>query len=113
MKNQYIPDRNDIIWLDFEPAKGKEMGKYRPALILSTKHYNQLYDLVVCCPISSSIRKKLSEVPVNNVKQPSVVVASMIQTMSWRNRKMKFITKAEDGVMRAVLQRLIPLIGAD
>ena len=22
----YTPDRNDIIWLDFEPTKGKEIG---------------------------------------------------------------------------------------
>ncbi len=27
----YIPERNDIIWLDFEPSKGKEIGKYSPA----------------------------------------------------------------------------------
>ncbi|WP_277347121.1 MULTISPECIES: type II toxin-antitoxin system PemK/MazF family toxin [unclassified Vibrio] len=33
---QYIPKRNDIIWLDFEPVKGKEIGKYRPALVLSS-----------------------------------------------------------------------------
>jgi len=33
----YIPDRKHIVWLDFEPAKGKEIGKYRPALILSSK----------------------------------------------------------------------------
>jgi len=33
----YIPDRKHIVWLDFEPAKGKEIGKYLPALILSSK----------------------------------------------------------------------------
>ena len=27
----YIPKRNHIIWLDFEPTKGKEIGKYRSA----------------------------------------------------------------------------------
>jgi mRNA interferase MazF len=31
----YTPERNDIIWLDFEPTKGKEIGKYRPAIVLS------------------------------------------------------------------------------
>ena len=34
---RYVPDRNEIIWLDFEPTKGKEIGKYRPALVLSGK----------------------------------------------------------------------------
>jgi len=26
MKESYIPARNDIVWLDFEPTKGKEIG---------------------------------------------------------------------------------------
>ncbi|OGT50445.1 MAG: hypothetical protein A3E82_05665 [Gammaproteobacteria bacterium RIFCSPHIGHO2_12_FULL_38_11] len=51
--------------------------------------------------------------PINNLDQPSVVTAHMIHTLSWKERKTKFITQAEDGVMIAVLQRLIPLIGAD
>nr|AKN36374.1 Programmed cell death toxin MazF [Vibrio tasmaniensis]AKN37140.1 Programmed cell death toxin MazF [Vibrio genomosp. F6] len=45
---QYIPKRNDIIWLDFEPVKGKEIGKYRPALVLSSKEYNQQTGLLIC-----------------------------------------------------------------
>jgi mRNA interferase MazF len=32
--SRYVPDRNEIVWLDFEPTKGREIGKYRPALIL-------------------------------------------------------------------------------
>jgi len=28
----YIPERLDVIFLDFEPRKGKEIGKYSPAL---------------------------------------------------------------------------------
>lgn len=28
MNQQYIPQRSDIVWLDFEPVKGKEIGKY-------------------------------------------------------------------------------------
>jgi mRNA-degrading endonuclease toxin of MazEF toxin-antitoxin module len=54
--HRYVPDRNEIIWLDFEPTKGKEIGKYRPALVLSGKAYNQATGLLICCPISTSIR---------------------------------------------------------
>jgi mRNA interferase MazF len=36
MTKTYIPDRNHIVLLDFEPTKGHEIGKYRPALILSS-----------------------------------------------------------------------------
>ncbi len=112
MSGDYIPEREDIIWLDFEPTKGKEIGKYRPALVLSSKTYNRKTGLLLCCPISTSIRGgRLTEVPINNLDKPSIVAASLIQTLSWRNRKVRFITKAEEGVHRSALQRLLPLIG--
>lgn len=110
---QYTPDRNDIIWLDFEPTKGKEIGKYRPALVLSSKQYNKQTGLLICCPISTSIRGAATEVPVSNLDKPSVVASNLIQTLSWKERKAAFITKAESSVMEQVLIRVIPLIGAD
>jgi mRNA interferase MazF len=113
MTKSYIPERNHIIWLDFEPTKGKEIGKYRPALVLSSKKYNEVTGLVICCPISTSIRGGSTEVPVNNLDQSSVVAATLIQTLSWKNRKVKFITEGEPRVMDEVLYRIIPLIGAE
>lgn len=110
---QYIPDRNDIAWMDFEPTKGKEIGKYRPCLILSSKEYNQKTGLLICCPISTSIRGHIMEVPIDNIDNPSVVASNLIHTLSWQERKVKFIVKAKKNVMRDVLVRLIPLIGAD
>jgi mRNA interferase MazF len=110
---KYIPDRNEIIWLDFEPTLGKEIGKYRPALVLSSKAYNQQTGLLICCPISTSIRGSTTEVSVGNLDESAVVAAGLIQTLSWKDRKAKLITKAEDGVLDQVLLRIIPLIGAD
>lgn len=113
MVRKYVPDRNDIIWIDFEPKKGKEIGKYRPALVLSSKMYNSKTGLLICCPISTSIRGGLTEVLINNLEKPSVVAASIVHTLSWRDRKAKLIHQAEDHVMPDVLARLLPLIGAD
>lgn len=109
----YIPERNHIVYLDFEPTKGKEIGKYRPALILSSVEYNKSTGLIICCPISTSIRGGLTEVAVTNLERPSVVAASLIQTLSWKERKVKFLVEAEHNVMDDVLCRILPLIGAD
>lgn len=109
----YVPERGEIVWLDFEPTKGKEIGKYRPALVLSSRQYNSQTGLMICCPVSTSIRGAMTEVPVDNLDKPSVVASSLIQTLSWKDRKVKFIAKAEAGVMEQVLVRIIPLIGAD
>ena len=110
---RYIPERNHLIWLDFEPPRGKEIGKYRPALVLSSRDYNRKTGLLICCPVSSSIRGALSEVPIGNLEQPCVVASNIIQTMSWKHRSAKLITQAEEGVLEEVLLRIVPLIGAD
>lgn len=113
MTKQYIPERNDIIWLDFEPIKGKEIGKYRPAFILSSKEYNSKTATLICCPVSTSIRGGATEVSINNIDNPSVVASSIVQTLSWKERKCRFIAKAEKGVFKDVILRLLPLIGAE
>lgn len=95
MTTAYIPERNYIIWLDFEPTKGKEICKYRPALVLSSKEYNRATGLIICCPISTSIRGGSIEVQVYNLEEPSVVAASLIQALYWKDRKAKFIIEAE------------------
>lgn len=102
-----------MVWLDFEPTSGKETGKCRPALVLSSREYNQKTGLLICCPISSSIRGAATEVPVGNLDQPSVVVSNLIQTLSWKDRKVKLIAVADEAVVEQVLIRTIPLIGAD
>jgi mRNA interferase MazF len=110
---RYVPARNDIVWLDFEPTRGKEIGKHRPALVLSSSSHNRKTGLLICCPVSSSIRGAATEVPVNNLDRPCVAVANLVHTLSWRDRKARLITAAEDGVLQQVLLRLVPLIGAD
>ncbi len=108
----YLPDRRDVVWLDFEPAKGRKIGKYRPALVLTSKDYNQQTGLLICCPISTSIRGGSTEVALPGLDQPSVIVASLVQTLSWRDRQVKKITRAPKRAYRETLHRLLPLVGA-
>lgn len=37
---KYIPNQGDIVWLEFDPQKGKKIQKKRPALTLSPHSYN-------------------------------------------------------------------------
>ncbi|MGR6982134.1 type II toxin-antitoxin system PemK/MazF family toxin [Testudinibacter sp. P27/CKL/0425] len=109
----YIPKRNDIVWLDFEPTKGKEIRKYRPALILSHEIYNKSTGLIICCPISTSIRGAKTEVPITNLASPCVVATTLIQTLDWKTRKVKLIDVAEPHIYDEVLKRVIPLLGGE
>ena len=109
----YVPSRNDICWLDYEPPKGKEIGKYRPTLVLSSQEYNKKTGLLIGCPISTSIRGSATEVLVNHLSGPSVVVSNLIYTLDWKQRQAKFIRQAEPAVMKNVLLRVVSLIGAN
>jgi mRNA interferase MazF len=113
VSQQYIPDRNDIVWLDFDPTKGKEIGKYRPTFVLSSKIYNKNTGLMICCPISTSIRGNITEVRIDCLDKPSVIAAGIVQTLSWKDRKIKHIARAEAGILDEVLCRLIPLMGGE
>ncbi len=81
MNEIYVPSRNDICWLDYEPPKGKEIGKYRPTLVLSSQAYNKKTGLLIGCPISTSIRGGATEVPISHLEAPSVVVSNLIHTL--------------------------------
>ena len=110
--SNYIPNRGDIVWLDFEPTKGREISKYRPTLILSSKQYTKKTGMVICSPISTSIRGGLTEVAIDNLDEPSVVASAIVNTLSFRDRKVKLITKADKHVLGEVLSKLLPLLGA-
>jgi mRNA interferase MazF len=107
----YVPDRADVIMLDFDPTKGKEIGKYRPALVLSSKLYNQKTGLLICCPISTSIRGSATEISISGLSKPSVVAASMVYTFDWRERRAKLLHTATDKTMVQVLKTILPLMG--
>lgn len=110
---RYVPERGEIIWLDFEPTRGREIGKYRPALVLSSARYNRQTGLLMCCPISTSIRGALTEVPVDTLDAPCVVAANLVHTLDWRERKAKRAAPTDKLLFRETLARLLPLLGAD
>jgi len=47
--------RGAICLVNFNPSKGKEIGKIRPAVILSKDEDNQILETVVVLPISSQL----------------------------------------------------------
>jgi len=48
-------NRGDIYLVNFNPTKGAEIGKFRPAVILSAKEDNDILDTVIVIPLSTTI----------------------------------------------------------
>jgi len=49
--------RGDIHLVNFNPAKGGEIGKLRPAIIISEKTDNEILETVIVIPLSTIITK--------------------------------------------------------
>jgi mRNA interferase MazF len=47
--------KHDICLVDFNPAKGGEMGKLRPAIIMSADEDNMILSTVIVIPLSTEI----------------------------------------------------------
>ena len=81
----YIPEAGDVVWLQFDPQAGHEQVGHRPALVLSPSRYNALRGMMICCPMTSSIKGYVFEVVVSR-SPPSVVLADQIKNLDWRAR---------------------------
>ena len=64
MKGAYIPDRGDVVWLDFTPQAGHAQAGRRPALVLSPATYNNKSGLMLCCPVTNQAKGYPFEVQI-------------------------------------------------
>ena len=92
----YVPQRGDVVWIDFDPQAGHEQAGRRPALILSDKKYNGRSSLVVLCPITSQHKPYpfIVALPPALLPKESYVLADQVKSLDWRQRNASFITKA-------------------
>jgi len=112
MVAKYVPDRGDIVWLNFSPQQGHEQAGKRPAIILSPKSYNQSSKLMLACPITSKIKGYPFEVRVRATKIDGVVLADQVKNLDWTMRDIAFIEKAPHEVLE-LTQELIDTLLRD
>ena len=110
--SQFVPDRGDLIWMEFMPQAGHEQSGRRPALVLSTKAYNAERGLALVCPISSRVAGYDFEVNVPKTTGVSgVVLSDQIKSMDWRARYARQIGNAPASVVDEVTGKVAELIG--
>ena len=101
----YIPDRGDIIWLEFDPQKGHEQKGRRPGIVLSKKEYNQKSNLAIICPITSKIKDYPFEVRINSIIQ-GVILSDQIRSIDWKSRDASFIEKIPEEILKEILENI-------
>ncbi len=106
----YIPERGDIVWLDFNPQLGHEQRGRRPALTVSFKAYNEKIGLALFCPITSKLKGYPFEVELELKKIRGSVVSDQIKSLDWRERNIEFIEKIGDKKMEEVIEKIEAII---
>mgnify|MGYP002173108126 CR=1 FL=1 len=57
MVNQtYVPQRGDVVWLNFTPQAGHKQAGRRPAVVVSPASYNSKSGLAIFCPFTNRIK---------------------------------------------------------
>ena len=107
----YVPERGDLVWLEFTPQAGTEQRGRRQALVLSPKSYNRKVGLALFCPVTSKTKGYPFEVQLPDGSAVSgVVLSDQLKSLDWRSRKVKFIERASSDVIVMVTARVLPLL---
>jgi mRNA interferase MazF len=107
---QWVPERGDIIWLEFDPQAGHEQAGHRPALVLTPAAYNEKRGMAICCPLSSKIKGYVFEVVVSS-NPPSVVLADQVKSLDWQARRATKKGTVDAEVLADVQAKIKSLIG--
>ena len=111
MRNQFVPDRGDFIWLSFTPQAGHEQAGRRPALVLSPKEYNKRSGLALVCPVTSQIKEYPFEVLLpSKLKVSGVILSDHVRSVDWRARNAEIIQQAPIQTLNEVLAKIDVLL---
>jgi len=108
----YVPERGELVWLDFDPQAGREQAGRRPALVVSPKSYNARSGLALFCPVTSRVKGYPFEVglPEGSVVS-GVILADQVRSLDYRQRRAELAGQAPAAVLGEVRAKLRALIG--
>ena len=89
--------KGDIVTVNLNPKKGHEVGKIRPAVIISNDDENKILDTIILMPLSTDLIKNMEPyrmriIQRDNLKEDSDVLINQIRTLSKLRIKEKIAT---------------------
>ncbi len=107
-----VPERGDLVWLDFDPQAGHEQAGRRPALVLSPAAYHNRTRLAVVCPITTRVKGFPFEVPLPaGLPVSGVILADHVKSVDRAARQLEVAGQAPESVVQEVLAKLAPPLG--
>ena len=107
----YVPDRGDLVWIDFDPQVGREQRGRRPAVVLSPRRYNEKSSLALTCPVTSKPKGYPFEVPLpDGLEIEGVVLADQLRSLDYRGRRASFVASLPRQTCNEILGRAKALL---
>ena len=112
--DEYIPQRGDAVWINFNPQAGHEQAGRRPAVVLSPGAYNGKTHLAILCPITNQVKGYPFEVVIpTGLNMTGVILSDQVKNMDWRARDAALICPLPTEIVDAVLQRVGTLLSRE
>jgi mRNA interferase ChpB len=111
----YVPDRGDIIHLQFDPASGHEMKGPHYGLVVSAKQFNKT-GLAMVCPVSQGIAAAarthgmLVSLMGLGIDTQGAIHCHQMKSLDWKVRKAKFKEKVPGELVDDVVARIEAII---
>ncbi len=111
-KRTYIPDRGDLIELNFQPAAGREIDKRRPAIVVTEMEYNRRAGLCLVVPTSTDLTPDTVRVlvPAGLLPRPSVAVCDYIKSVDYWERSATLLGRVPQAFFDEVISTVLDLI---
>jgi mRNA interferase MazF len=107
----YVPDRGDIVWLEFDPQAGHEQAGRRPAFVVSPRAYNKRVGLALFCPITSQVKGYPFEVLLpSGGKVRGAILSDQLKSLDWQVRKAARFDRASESIVTEVSARIVALV---
>ena len=107
----YIPQRVDVIWLDFNPKAGREHAGRRSAFVVSSAVYNGKVGLALVCSVTSRVKGYPFEVLLPaGLAVTGVILSDQLKSLDWRKRRAAFICAAPEAVTVEVQKKIEALL---
>lgn len=119
VKAAWVPDRQEVIWIDCNPQVGKEMKDIHPFLVLSPRIFNDKTSLLIGLPMTTAEYNSDNPfaVAVGNATgrksgKTSYVLCHQPKSFDWRlrNAKPHLLGRLDDIHFMQVRERLNQII---
>ena len=117
--NYWLPDRQDIIWIDCNPQVGQEMRDIHPFLVLSPQIFNNKTSLVIGLPMTTAAYNADNPFAVavgkasgRKLEKTGYVLCHQPKSFDWRMRDAKphSLGKLQDDFFIEVCEQLNQII---